>query len=634
MLRPLKDRLKRYDPQKLPNWVKPVLDLTLWLLAALLAFSFRYDGRIPAASVPGMLLFTAILLTAKGLGARLLRLHQQSWSRVSFRDLGGLLRLSVSVGILGSLILLLVGPAIQVPRSVAVLDMILSLSLMTGARVASRYWHENFLEHEVVPSKRKRVLIVGAGEAGAMIGREMMRHPEMGIKPVGFLDDDIRKVGQRIATIPVLGTLKDLDMVLGKLAIDEVLIAIPSASGKVVRQIVDKIDTHKFPVTYRIIPGMYELLSGKVDIKRIREVEIQDLLGRTPVKLDTNSILGYLEGKVVMITGAGGSIGSEIVRQVCRFRPKELILFGHGENSIYQLERELDRDWPDIKYSSVIGAIQNGVRLDYVFRRYKPEVIFHTAAHKHVPLMELNPEEAVFNNIVGTKNLVNLAIKYGVSHFVNISTDKAVNPTSVMGASKRMVEFIVQDAAKRAREGQTFVSVRFGNVLGSRGSVIPVFKQQIAAGGPVTVTHPDMVRYFMTIPEASQLVLQASAQGKNGDIYILDMGEPVKIVDLARDLIKLSGFEPDVDIPIAFSGMRPGEKMFEELMTPEEQGNETVHEKIFIARVQPFSSEALEATLHELQEAALQSDHLRIRHVLESFIEGCRFDYSRLPIEA
>jgi FlaA1/EpsC-like NDP-sugar epimerase len=271
--------------------------------------------------------------------------------------------------------------------------------------------------------------------------------------------------------------------------------------------------------------------------------------------------------------------------------------------------------------------LQNGVRLDYVFRRYKPQVVFHTAAHKHVPLMESNPEEAVFNNIVGSKNVVNLALKYGVSHFVNISTDKAVNPTSVMGASKRMVEYIVQDAARRAKENQIFVSVRFGNVLGSRGSVIPVFKQQIAAGGPVTVTHPDMVRYFMTIPEASQLVLQASGQGKNGEIYILDMGEPVRIVDLARDLIRLSGLEPDVDIKVEFSGMRPGEKLFEELMTKEERGASTPHEKIFVATVQPFSSEELDTTITRMQDAALNSDHLAIRKNLESFVEGCQFNY-------
>ena len=636
MMTEFKSKIVRFDPQGLPSVVKPVLDVSVWLLSVVMAyltvFVIRYDAAIPLASYPGLVLSVFVLTAAKLVGAHLLRLHRQSWSRLSFRDLGAILRLVVSVGFLGSALLLLLGPELRIPRSIAALDMLLSLLFMVGLRSGARYWHENWLQQGVVPARRKKVLIVGAGEAGSLMSREMLRHPEMGLKPVGFLDDDPRKVGHRIGPVPVLGTVEHLDTVIQKIEVDEVVIALPSAGGSVVREVVDKITASKSGVTYRIMPGLYEILSGRVDIKRMREVEIDDLLGRPPVTLDTASILGYLEGKTVMITGAGGSIGSEIVRQVCRFRPKELILFGHGENSIYQLERELDRDWPDIKYHSVIGAIQNGVRLDYIFNRYKPQVIFHTAAHKHVPLMETNPEEAVFNNIVGSKNLVNLALKYGVSHFVNISTDKAVNPTSVMGASKRMVEYIVQDASRRAREDQTFVSVRFGNVLGSRGSVIPVFKKQILAGGPVTVTHPDMVRYFMTIPEASQLVLQASAQGSNGDIYILDMGEPVKILDLARDLIKLSGFEPDKDIQIVFTGMRPGEKMYEELMTEEERGGETSHEKIFAARVMAFDTGELESIIHRLQEAALQSDHLVIRHCLEEFIDGCNLDYSQIPV--
>src|SRR5690606_25079300 len=373
------------------------------------------------------------------------------------------------------------------------------------------------------------------------------------------------------------------------------------------------------------VPGIYELLSGKVDVRRIREVDIDDLLGREPVKLDTDAILDHLSGKRVMIIGAGGSIGSELVRQICRFNLADLILFGHGENSIYALERELDRDWPEIKYHGVIGAIQNGARLDYVFSRYRPDVVFHAAAHKHVPLMEENPEEAVFNNIIGSRNLINLALKPGGTPFGNISTDKAVNPTSVMGASKRMVEYLVQDAARRAGAHQTFVSVRFGNVLGSRGSVIPIFKSQIAAGGPVTVTHPDMVRYFMTIPEAAQLVLQASGNGVDGEVYILDMGEPVRIVDLARDLIRLAGLEPDVDIPIQFTGMRPGERLVEVLMTEAERTDETPHEKIFVARAEPADREALAATVDALQQAALRSDHARIRSLLEEFLEGCSF---------
>ncbi|HKK93772.1 MAG TPA: polysaccharide biosynthesis protein, partial [Longimicrobiales bacterium] len=307
----------------------------------------------------------------------------------------------------------------------------------------------------------------------------------------------------------------------------------------------------------------------------------------------------------------------------------ELILFGHGENSIYQLERELDVNWPGITYTSVIAQVQNVVRLTNVFERYRPEVIFHTAAHKHVPLMELNPEEAVFNNIVGSRNLVDLAVQHGVTHFVNISTDKAVNPTSVMGATKRIVEMIVEGASRRAAPDQTFVSVRFGNVLGSRGSAVPIFKQQIAAGGPVTVTHPDMVRYFMTIPEASRLVLQASAQGKNGDIYILDMGEPVKVLDLVTDLIKLSGLEPDVDIRIVFTGKRPGEKLYEELMTEREKAAQTEHEKIFVATAHPMDEQLLERTIEELVEAALHSDGTAIRRLLAERIDGAKLQYDK-----
>jgi FlaA1/EpsC-like NDP-sugar epimerase len=325
-----------------------------------------------------------------------------------------------------------------------------------------------------------------------------------------------------------------------------------------------------------------------------------------------------------MVTGAGGSIGSELVRQICPFEPGELILFGHGENSIYQLERELDVNWPGMPYTSVIAQVQNVVRLESIFERYRPDVIFHTAAHKHVPLMELNPEEAVFNNVVGSRNLVDLAVKHGVTHFVNISTDKAVNPTSVMGATKRIVEMLVEGASRRAGPEQTFVSVRFGNVLGSRGSAVPIFKQQIAKGGPVTVTHPDMVRYFMTIPEATRLVLQASAQGTNGEIYILDMGEPVKVLDLVIDLIKLSGLEPDVDVPIVFTGKRPGEKLHEELMTEREEADRTEHEKILVAKAQPMDEELLASTVAELVEAALRSDASKIRMLLAERIEGAR----------
>lgn len=459
-----------------------------------------------------------------------------------------------------------------------------------------------------------------------MVIRELLRHPETGLRPVAVVDDDPALVGTSVQGVPVAGSTSDIGAVAEQFDISDALIAMPSQHGRVIHRVLQELREQAPHVEYRIVPGMYELLSGKVGVNRIRHVEIDDLLGRPPISLDDEGIRGYLHGRRVMVTGAGGSIGSELIRQICRYGPASLILFGHGENSIYALERELDRDWPEVPYESVIGQIQNGSRLEFIFRTLQPDVVFHAAAHKHVPLMELNPEEAIFNNVIGSRNLVNLAREHGVTHFVNISTDKAVNPTSVMGASKRMVEFLVQDAARAADPEQVFVSVRFGNVLGSRGSVIPVFKSQIQAGGPVTVTHPDVVRYFMTIPEATQLVLQAASQGRNGEAYILDMGEPVRIVDLARELIRLSGFEPDTEIPIRFTGLRAGEKLFEELLTEEERSRVTEHENIFTAALQPLDSDVLDGVVAELTSAALAHDRQLIRALLSEFVPGCQLD--------
>ena len=605
-----------------PNaFAKLWLDLVVFCLATPLAFALRFDGIIPLGIPLAPLLL--VLVPYKVVISFLLGLHNQSWRGFTFRDLSSLLILAVLIALPGTFLLLLLPPSVDIPRSMAVIDAGVTLLLMGGARAFARYHHEQSIARLIGPDFRKRVLVIGAGEAGALVVRELHKHPETGMRPVAFLDDDPRKLGQRVSGVTVMGTVDDAADVIVTQGVDEVLIAMPSKDGQTVRRVIEQVRQAKPNLVYKIVPGMYEVLSGRVDVKRIREVDIDDLLGREPVTLDSEAILGYLSGKRIMITGAGGSIGSELVRQICRFNPSELILFGHGENSIYSLERELDRDHPEIQYHGVIGAIQNGARLDYVFTRYRPDVVFHAAAHKHVPLMEENPEEAVFNNVIGSRNLITLALKHGVTHFVNISTDKAVNPTSVMGASKRMVEFLVQDAARGASPGQTFVSVRFGNVLGSRGSVIPIFKSQIAAGGPVTITHPEMVRYFMTIPEASQLVLQASGYGRNGEVYILDMGEPVRIVDLARDLIRLSGFEPDVDIPIHFTGIRPGERLVEELMTEEERSSQTAHEKIFVARTEAVDSAALASTIEALQSAAMRSDHARIRALFQGFLDGC-----------
>jgi FlaA1/EpsC-like NDP-sugar epimerase len=598
-----------------------MVDAAAWALATVGAFALRFDGLFPSWSqvVASFFAMTAIKLVSSSLFG----LHRQSWRKFSFLDARAVVFAMVSAAVVATLVDVAI-PVTLMPPSVPAIDGLLSLVLMLVARGIVRYYDEGHLRRAVSGRRHRDVLLVGAGEAGAILVREMLRHPATGMRPVGFIDDDPLKAGRTIATVPVLGGMADLADAIAEHGVDEVLICIPSADGRQIRQIVDRVRAVAPEVACRTMPALHEVLSGQVQINRIRDVTIDDLLRRPTVELDAHGILGYLRGKRVLVTGAGGSIGSELVRQICPFEPGEMILLGHGENSIYQLERELDVNWPGIQYVSVIAQVQNVVRLENVFQTFRPEVIFHTAAHKHVPLMEKNPEEAVFNNVIGSRNLVSMAVKYGVTHFVNISTDKAVNPTSVMGATKRIVEMLVESASRRSKPGQTFVSVRFGNVLGSRGSAVPIFKKQIAAGGPVTVTHPDMVRYFMTIPEAARLVLQASAQGRNGDIYILDMGEPVKVVDLVRDLIRLSGLEPDIDIPIVFTGTRPGEKLYEELMTERESVSGTSHEKIFVARPQPMDAEMLERTVDDLVDAALRSDGDSIRLLLAERIEGAR----------
>ena len=614
-------------PGRLAQWLRTepffyrqvgrgVIDVSTWILAALAAFALRFDFALPADIGRNVLATVALLLCVQLAATLAFRLHRQYWEKTSFRD-ARVIAIAMAVATAFSTATLGVFSLTrEVPVTVPMLAGAFSTLLMLTSRGYARHRDDRRRVHSVAGKKRRNVLIIGAGEAGSMLVREMQRHPEVGLAPVAFVDDDPSKLGQLVSRVPVVGGLAELGRILGQHTIHEVLIAIPSADGRQIRHIVELIRRADPQIPYRTMPSLADLISGTVTVSRIRDVGIDDLLRRPPIKLDTDSIHGYLQGKTVMVTGAGGSIGSELVRQICRFSPKRLVLYGHGENSIYQLERELDRTWPQVPYVSVIGAVQNVVRLEHIFQTLRPDVVFHAAAHKHVPLMEANPEEAVFNNVVGSRNLVELALEHGVSHFVNISTDKAVNPTSVMGASKRLVELLVEQASRRARPGQVFASVRFGNVLGSRGSAVPVFKQQIKDGGPVTITHPDMVRYFMTIPEASQLVLQASALGRNGEIFIFDMGEPVKVIDLARDLIRLSGFEPNVDIAIEFTGIRPGEKLVEELMTEHERNGQTAHEKIFVARPNVLDAQVLDDLVTELVDAAMRSDGDAIRRLL------------------
>lgn len=610
---------------------KFTVDIALWTAALILAFWFRVESQFFAYG-KDILALLVIGLPAKALLIWYLGTYRRSWHRFSLRDL---LQLGSGIAVYTAAfaIISLIPFSLAIPRSVPFIEGMIAVIFLCSARVAARLIFEERLHLENGGRKQsQRVLIVGAGEAGTMIAREMLRNPQAKRLPIGFVDDDLSKRRQRFVGLRVLGPISRLAAIVRLQRIDEVLIAMPSQSGDVVRRVVAQ--AQSVGAEYRIIPGMFELISGDVSISAIREVNLEDLLRRKAVRLEADNIAGYVTGKRILITGAGGSIGSEIVRQIARFEPSEVLLLGRGENSIYQINRELASRFPHLKRKAIIADVRDYATLEQVFRKHRPHVVFHAAAHKHVPLMEDNPEQAIFNNVGGTRNLTDLALAYEVERFVNVSTDKAVNPTSIMGASKRMAELVVSRASARASEGQAFMSVRFGNVLGSRGSVIPLFKDQISKGGPVTVTHPEMVRYFMTIPEAAQLVLQAGSQAENGNVYVLDMGEPVKIVDLATDLIRLSGLEPGVDVKIAFSGMRPGEKLFEELLTAEEGTYSSSHEKIFVARKQRMQSSQLDQLLNDLFDAAGRRDKATLYSTIDALVPSNDLEILRKQVAA
>jgi len=446
------------------------------------------------------------------------------------------------------------------PRSALGIDWLLSLVLIGGSRFALRLLAEQSMTARA-SGKSKRAIIIGAGDAGALVIRELQKSAQLNLIPVGLLDDDPAKQKHSIYGVKVIGVVNDLSTAIDLHHVDEVIIAIPSAPGQLVRMVNDVCRLKG--IISRTMPGIYELIGGKVSVSRLREVDITDLLRREPVRVNDEAVGAALEGKHVLVTGAGGSIGRELCRQIARRNPAELVLLGHGENSIFEILLELQQDYPDLLLSPMIADIRNAERLAQIFENHQPQIVFHAAAHKHVPLMEANVVEAITNNVVGTQNVVQTALDHKVERFVLISTDKAVRPSSIYGATKRLAEMLVLDAARSTK--RAFTVVRFGNVLGSRGSIIPIFKNQIASGGPVTITHPDMYRFFMTIPEAVYLVLQAASMENGGETFVLNMGEPVRILDLAEDLIRLSGLEPHRDIEISYTGIRPGEKLTEEL---------------------------------------------------------------------
>jgi FlaA1/EpsC-like NDP-sugar epimerase len=559
-------------------------DLLLFTAATVLAYALRFEGfEWGPDETHSARLFVLLALPTKLIIFWAVGMYRRLWRYAGMVDVERLITASA----LSGMICLLIGGAVlpgfdltvsRVPLSVLFLDALLTATFAAVPRFVIRGLGRRGQRRRLEDGRR--ALIVGAGAAGEMIVKELITHPQVGLNPIGFVDDDRSKHGHRMCDLPVFGSLADIpDMVLTH-DLDEVVIAMPRASGATVRQVVRA--ALEAGVKTRTVPAMFDIISGRVSVASLRQVEIQDLLRREPIQTELELVRSLATGETVLVTGAGGSIGSELCRQLARLEPAQIVLLGHGENSIFDIQAELGDHFPTATLVPFIADVRDRERLRHAFDHYQPYAVFHAAAHKHVPLMEENVAEAVTNNVLGTKNVVELSAEFAVEHLVLISTDKAVRPTNVMGATKRVAEQLVQEIAERQR--RNFVAVRFGNVLGSRGSVVPTFLRQIQSGGPVTITHPEMRRYFMTIPESVQLVLQAGAIGKGGEVFVLDMGEPVKIVDLATDLIRLSGLEVGSDIEIRFTGTRPGEKLYEELFFSSENAYPTEHPKVLRAK--------------------------------------------------
>ena len=575
------------------------VDAVLISLALQIALLLRFEGRVPAEYFWLAWKLAPLAVIIFPAWFYFFRLYHRLWEYASIRELYAItISLAGAMATFAAAVYLL--PVGKLPRSTYLIAYMVSMLLIGGVRLSWRMLRDNplrsrlpfnssaFSERDGHSGQRddaenRRILIIGAGDAGALVARELQSHPAEGhgrLTVVGFIDDDPRKQKQYLNGIPVLGDRYAIPEVARECRVNEIIIAMPSVPGRTVREIVKICQTTRAKL--KILPGVYELIDGRVSVSRLREVELEDLLGREPVRVNLEEIARYLHGKVVLVTGAGGSIGSELCRQIARFRPQRLLLLDNSENNLFEIDLEIRDRHPGLEVSALLADVKEAAKISYLFDRYRPQIVFHAAAYKHVPMMELNPDEAVKNNVLGTRNAAEAADRCGAEVFILISTDKAVNPSSVMGTTKRLAEMIVlgMNSCSRTR----FTAVRFGNVLGSRGSVIPLFKQQIRRGGPVTITHPGMKRYFMTIPEAVQLVIQAGAMAEGGEIFVLDMGEPVSIDEMARDLIRLMGLKPGEDIEIKYIGVRPGEKLHEELFTPEEDRIATRHERIFIAR--------------------------------------------------
>lgn len=600
-----------------------VADVLVLVLAFHLAYQLRFDFKVPAAEVPRALQQLPYVVAIQLIALRLSGVQAFIWRYVGMAELQAFIRAAAIASIPMFALRILLPDRLgdlRIPLSVVVMDSMLAFVGLIGIRTLRRVVYERRDKRKPAASAIEapaptRILLIGAGRAGQWSAREILKSGHE-FEIVGFVDDDLHKRDSVIQGIRVLGTTADLPRLVPKLAIDHALISIAEASRQQLKRILTICES--VPVKVRIIPALSEILDGRVSVSRIREVRVEDLIGRAPVQLDHGALGQLLEGRTVMVTGAGGSIGSELARQAGRFTPAALLLVERAEGALFNIDREMRAIYPDRVVESLIADVGDRRRMEQLLTDYRPHVILHAAAHKHVPLMEMNPAEAIKNNVLATHALAELAGEKGTDAFVLVSTDKAVRPQSIMGASKRVAELAVQQLG--ARYATRYVIVRFGNVIGSAGSVVPIFRDQIRRGGPVTVTHPDMTRYFMTIPEASQLVLQAAVLGRSGEILLLDMGEPIKILDLARDTIRLSGLKPDEDIAIVFTGIRPGEKLVEELQTTGEGIVRTRHPQIFIGNVKGLPREEWPGALTTLDALARTGDGQAIREYLNHLL--------------
>jgi FlaA1/EpsC-like NDP-sugar epimerase len=604
-------------------------DLPFLAVLPFIAAALRFEGwEWSAAYAETIAMYALLVLPVKLAVCLTFGLYRRLWRHASLPDMVTVLKAgavsAAACTVLGVVILPLSGlTSVRVPLSILTTDAFFTLSVIAAPRMLIRTF-ETWRQRRLTDGGR-RVLIAGAGAAGQMILREMLQNPQLGLAPVGFVDDDPAKRGHHLEDLPIFGTLAELPEVIKRRRIGEIVIAMPTAPGPAIRTIVRTATEAQIPT--RTVPALYDIIAGRVRLSHLRRVEIQDLLRREPVQTDLEPVRQLVQGRVVLVTGAGGSIGSELSRQTARLKPARLILLGNSENEIFDIQNELRDAHPRLTMTAVIADVRDHNRLSGVFRQYRPDVVFHAAAHKHVPLMEENVADAVTNNAEGTATLLECAIAANTERFVQISTDKAVRPTSVMGATKRVAEMIVQRAAMRYR--RNFVSVRFGNVLGSRGSVVPTFLQQIRAGGPVTITHPAMQRYFMTVPEAVQLVLQAAVLGRGAEVFVLDMGDPVRIVDLATDMIRLSGLEVGKDVEIRYTGVRPGERLFEERFWGGEDVAPTAHPKVVYARnalLPPGFGEMLDELLEAARECRPAEELRRLLKALVPDFTGQKLD--------